>query len=370
MVDHYEVLGLPKFADSKAVRQRYRELARKLHPDLNKNPDAQEQFIALNNSYEVLSDPERKRSFDQQLKLSEQIRMTAKKTAQEQQSSESKADKEQDSEESEKAQFFSYRDQERRLERLMNLGKYNEAASVAETILRRNPKNATAYAALGDIARIRGDFQEAASKYGYAAQFGGGNPNYQRRYEEILELVRNQKSHIARDPGEGKGFALLVGGFVMSLCILYTVISPEKPLMPTLVPISTWTLGQWSMFGLAGVTLGASLSSADLLDTLDPGSAPALARIHPSFLLMMVIIVNFWAALVIYLLVAGTQRAFNSSLTRLLGSIAFLTVLFAGARWFSSPTAALQTLIWSGNVIGMTSVLGWSIADGVRRLRP
>jgi curved DNA-binding protein len=65
-VDYYKILGIPKTATPKEIKSAYRKLARKLHPDLNPNDkDAKRKFQEINEANEVLSDPEKRRKYDQ-----------------------------------------------------------------------------------------------------------------------------------------------------------------------------------------------------------------------------------------------------------------------------------------------------------------
>lgn len=65
-IDYYKVLGLDKSASAKDVRNAYRKLARKYHPDLNpNNADAKTNFQQINEANEVLSDPEKRKKYDQ-----------------------------------------------------------------------------------------------------------------------------------------------------------------------------------------------------------------------------------------------------------------------------------------------------------------
>lgn len=63
--DYYEILGVDKNASAKEIKSSYRKLAKKYHPDLNNGDEkAQEKFKEINEAYEVLSDPEKKKKYD------------------------------------------------------------------------------------------------------------------------------------------------------------------------------------------------------------------------------------------------------------------------------------------------------------------
>jgi curved DNA-binding protein len=65
-IDYYKVLGIDKTATSKEIKNAYRKLARKYHPDLNPNDkDAKKNFQQINEANEVLSDPEKRKKYDQ-----------------------------------------------------------------------------------------------------------------------------------------------------------------------------------------------------------------------------------------------------------------------------------------------------------------
>ncbi len=62
--DPYEILGVSRDADGDTIKKAYRKLARKLHPDVNPDPETQERFKDVTRAYEILSDPEKRRHFD------------------------------------------------------------------------------------------------------------------------------------------------------------------------------------------------------------------------------------------------------------------------------------------------------------------
>lgn len=63
--DYYEILGIDQSAETQAIKQAYRRLARQFHPDLNPgNQEAEERFKALGEAYEILSDATRKAQYD------------------------------------------------------------------------------------------------------------------------------------------------------------------------------------------------------------------------------------------------------------------------------------------------------------------
>ena len=62
--DFYEILGVPRTATQDEIQRAYRQLARQHHPDVNKDPGAEDRFKEISEAYDVLSDPQTRRRYD------------------------------------------------------------------------------------------------------------------------------------------------------------------------------------------------------------------------------------------------------------------------------------------------------------------
>ena len=64
-VDYYSVLGISPDADDKAVKVAYKKLARKYHPDVSKEPQAEDKFKEIAEAYEVIHNKEERKKYDE-----------------------------------------------------------------------------------------------------------------------------------------------------------------------------------------------------------------------------------------------------------------------------------------------------------------
>src|SRR3954469_2151300 len=62
--DYYKVLGVDKKASQEEIKKAYRKLARKYHPDANKEPGAEDRFKQISEAYDTLSDPDKRKRYD------------------------------------------------------------------------------------------------------------------------------------------------------------------------------------------------------------------------------------------------------------------------------------------------------------------
>ena len=66
--DYYKILGVEPTADDKAIKTAYRKLARKYHPDVSKEKDAEEKFKDVNEAYEALKSADKRAEYDEMRK--------------------------------------------------------------------------------------------------------------------------------------------------------------------------------------------------------------------------------------------------------------------------------------------------------------
>ena len=64
MSDLYQTLGVDRGASGDEIKKAYRKIARELHPDVNPDPAVQDKFKEVTAAYEVLSDPQKRQSYD------------------------------------------------------------------------------------------------------------------------------------------------------------------------------------------------------------------------------------------------------------------------------------------------------------------
>lgn len=352
---YYDVLGIPRDADEKTIRAAYRKLVLQYHPDRNQDAGASEAFIRISKAWEVLGDPVRRKGYDELIRQTEERERKAKTKPAASAPTESLSAKRGPPATADLV----------RLTALLNRTRYNEAEALAQRLTRTHPAEALPYAVLGDIARYRGDLREAARFYALAAQMDPRNPVYLRKHEELVSAKRRPKAD-DEDAEERSTYPLMVGSGIVIASGAYLGLSSEPTMFHGDGPIGTWTLGLVVMLFLCGVTMGACLTLAGYLDRFWAVRGAAVMRYPPSLVLGLVALVNFWAAVALYLGVGASQNAFNPSTSRLVGAVAVVTAMLSLASGLSREINPIEVLTWGGNVAYLGALCGWMVVDGFR----
>ena len=356
---HYEALGIPATASQAEIRSAYRKLVLLHHPDRSKAPSSVKIFNDARDADEVLSDPEKRRVYDETLQRIAQYKQEQARTQRE----------------PAKKATFGTPDRPRastdvqRLTSLFARGRLAEAEALAREIRKSDPRQPIPYAVLGDIARSRGNVNEAAKMYAYAVQFDATNPIYQRRYEQLLGasvVVTGKGSstslqghgEIPAAPAVGVGIVLVASGFI--------ALSKESSVFHALPLISTWTVGLLFMTFFAGLAVGASLAIGNFLDSFTSMTTNAVGRVGPAVILGAVALANFWVAVILYVVLGLVQRAFNYSTTRLVIGVTIAVLILTIAADISPAIRPSQVLVWSGNVAYFGALIGWMVSDAFR----
>ena len=353
----YEILGVSKQATPTQIKAAYRRLVLLRHPDQAGESADVGAFIEVTRAYEVLSDPARRAEYDRMIALRN---VPMPKPGQKATPSAQRRPEQRVSERDLRTQLAKDLSQ---LIRMYGKGLYSDAEKLAREIVEKDPAQATPYAILGDLARARGDMNEAAKFYAFAVQMDPRNPMYQRKHEELLGRIH---SHAVR-PGEryqeGSGLSAAVSFCLVIAGAAYVALAQEPPMMRSYAWINTWTFGLLVMLFLSGVAVGAGLSLAGWVDRFESLSSNALNRISPALALASIAIVNFWAAALVYALVGARERTHTYSISRLIiGVGGTLAVLCLGASG-SNVIDPLQVLLWGGNLIYVGAICGWMVAD-------
>jgi tetratricopeptide (TPR) repeat protein len=413
----YDILGVSRTASQDDIKKRYRELARQHHPDVNReNPAAAKMFARMTAAYKSISDPDSRAVYDADLVLKERQAQTARSRSAP--SSPTPSSRPRSSSPPPTAASGPTQQQQNNAEALRLLseaqasfarGRFVEARSLAEQSLRLNRKSDKAYEVLGDIYRLQGKTEEAINMYSMSLQLNPRNPQVMQRLERLTRMtggpptpsaqrvffdntprptatptytprptpsVNAPRSPVTRSPNLAspgvtrQSLGLLTVGFVgyagVLMMIVYTLLYPgAAPQGGSFLPlVSQWNSTIWSILGLSGLLLGATMTITGVIRRLEDELVfRGSGRFLPMGVVMMVLAaINFYIAAIVYAVVSLLQDSFTSSMGRVLGVIIGIVVILSLV--YSQGT--LQVLLWGGNVVFLAFLLGWFVGDVFR----
>lgn len=360
--DYYEIMGLPRTATLTQIKKRYRELARKYHPDVHEDKAlAQRAFVQIVEAYRTLSDPELRSRYDATLvePAAAQDRRARPTDENERKAKEARrliTD----------AQFAFAR------------GKLDHAAMLCRWALNLDPRLGRPHAILGDICRIHGRTDEAISEYGEAIQL---DPNDRYSRQKIEQLVRREfvtARRVEAPTSRAKAAELLVGnmigGAVAASILLMIGLFPGTPIrgLGTYLPaLAEWSANLLFFLGADGFIVGLLLSlngmvghpGDELMAQPVSGSLRRPRSLPVGVAILLLSVVFFYAAAAFYLMIGAFQEHVSRSLVRVV--IAVVAVVAVGALMYSPGRAGV--LLCGGNVVFPAFVIGWYLGE---RLKP
>lgn len=400
---HYELLGVTPDAQAQQIKQRFRELARTYHPDVNPGrPECHELFLRINEAYEVLSDPMRRARYD--LDLRQKERRTADvqggaygsapiytrpsasgngarpgtgptasaKTGAGPAASPrtEKEQKERDRKLKEKARLLE--DSQQSFRR----GHLREAERLAREVLEIG-RSGPAYELLGDVYSRQGKVAEAVEYYTLAAQLIPANGLIMAKLNRAAARLSGSESAYdlgwsrTGDPGGGKSekrviYQLMCTFFGTALMVLL-LFWPGAQGDPTLgIPfVGHWTLSFLFRMFLCGLAVGGTLSVAGWVrppdqELLYPSVRLPFVSVPLGLVLAVAGALFLPAALVLYLVLGFFQRLVTRSVMVAFTLCFALTILFM----FNSPAEApIETLFFGGNALFVSLLCGWFLGD-------
>ena len=368
MRTHYETLGITRAATPAQVKSAYRKLVLQHHPDKSPAPESKVIFLAAQEAYKVLGDPMSRRSYDATLDLMAPPKEpTPKPKPPDPKPPAPRPQPPKPTAEPVKPKPTI----PQRLQQLQNAfaqGRVADAERMANAILEDSPREAIPYAVLGDMARARGDLNEAARLYAFAAQFAPANPSYQKRYEELLDRSRMEvtRGNVSLQASNAKISAPLVGAGVVFSAGSYLIFSNEAPMMGGARPLTTWTLGLVVMLFISGIAVGTSMAMGNLLDRFQSTVTTAGGHTGPNLAIGIVSVFSFWLACALYVALGLRQKAFTVTTTRLFMGVGIAVAVLSLATGLSRNVSGWETLLWGGNVTSIGALCGWMISDAFR----
>ncbi len=372
MKNHYETLGLSIGATDEQIRKRYRELVRKYHPDVNPSPEAKEQFLRIQEAYQVLSDPERRRHYDALLRLRQ--RESARRSEAPKAASHPQTARSEPAQDARPSASLAQEAQRAILEaeRAFIQGRMRAALSWAKQASRLQPRNPKGYEIQGDVYRVQGHLEAALNAYTYALQLDPHNPHLQRKFEQVVQALRRTGSspsiplrrHLPALslPSEWRlyaGQSLGWGAVLFALVLTYT--KPGTPL--PLLGAWSWNLIVYLLLTgfLTGFLMRVSQWVAPLSDSFPWGRRQG--QLSAGRVLVGLGALCFPLTLLLYLLLSLTQGGLGLSSTRIFSVIGVLTALFA----LVYPYDWLLTLLFGGNFLFTSALGGWYLGDSLSR---
>lgn len=383
--DYYEVLGVPPNATDEQIRRRFRELARKYHPDVNHSPDAEHRFKEITEAYRVLSSPSLRADYDLMRRSAQSARTgtgnatTTPPPRSRPFSSQGSTGRQQRPSGASSA-YTSARSAEIQAQQLLQSamlayarGNLHEAQVLAKRVLRLQRHNAQAYEILGDVYRQERRIEEAIAMFTCALQCNPRSASAQSKLDALLR----QRYFYGTEPPRTAGASILwtrygqvLGWTVVAMLVLapwYLALETDG-VFQGIGFISRWSGALALLMLTASMLSGALLALGGRIEPIAQvvwwphRQGLPQARLAVAGLLGVLGLFAFYASAFLYLLIASTQNAFHRTLNRVVGTVVALTIGFV----LSYAPAREQVVLFAPNLLWFGVLCGWAFGDSVR----
>lgn len=381
--DYYEVLGVPPNATDEQIRRRFRDLARKYHPDVNRSPDAEHRFKEITEAYRVLSSPSLRADYDLMRRSAQNARTgtgSATTTPPPRSRPSSQQDMRQQRPTGASSAYTSARSAEIEAQQLLQSamlayarGNLHEAQSLAKRVLRIQRHNAQAYEILGDVYRQERRIEEAIAMFTCALQC---NPRSASAQSKLDALLRQRYFYGTEPPRAASAgilwarYGQIVGWVVVTMLVLapwYLALETDG-VFQGIGFVSRWSVALALLMLTASMLAGALLTLGGRIEPMAQvvwwphRQGLPQARLAVAGLLGVLGLFAFYAAAFLYLLIASTQNAFHRTLNRVVGTVVALTVGFV----LSYAPGREQVVLFAPNLLWFGVLCGWAFGDSVR----
>lgn len=358
---YYEILGVPKEATLVQIKRRYKQLARKYHPDVARDKEmAHRLFIEFTEAYEVLSDPARRRAYDANLNI-HQAREAERFVH----------DNEHSNPQDETVEKLLQDAQLAYIQR-----RFTEATEFIRRAIAMDPSSGSAYAILGDVMRVKGKLGEAVKAYSYALQY---NPTDKETEKKLLDIVSKHVAKASKVVAETEASPkahvvvnIVVVGVALFLLFLIRLHpgAPIASLKTYAPPASLWSANMAGFIAASSLLIGLALAINGLVANPDEEilfeGGNNWAVVPTGIGLLFGSGFFFLGAAAFYLLVGFIQGSVSRSVVTVFACVT--AVVLIAAIMYNRDPAIKQVLLFGGNVSFLPMLIGWYIGAAFRPL--